>query len=219
MKSTLLLHLKMSHEGNVDGFIKLCKSEMFPDYWFLLKVDTYRELLGEDASSLEEGVTHKDRLLRKVELNTIKEFEEFLFDDFKDKSDAILRLAIVKGAGETTTWVDVKEPLVEEDSQYFSITSSGSANSTITLAEFDASVAFLRSLNDKDLDARRNVVMSSLIALKDLSAEEDSVLNILFDNVIVALQMSKNVDPVSARKYMTNLMQNYLKISEGGKNQ
>lgn len=225
MKNLLLTILKMATESSVDGYEFLFTSTVFPDYKYFMKIQDF-ELFKTKCKDAGVSLSsdNENLVLDSLEVSTIEQFENTLYSDFVDLNDAILKMSIISGNTQVvgSKWVGIdlpEEPKADpEISKAQNVFQSGPSqndiSSLITLAEYDAIVDFLKTIGPDDTEARRNILVSMLLALKELSGTKSTAVDIMFDNLVISMQMAKNVDTLDARRFLSKTMKTYLSISE-----
>ncbi len=227
MVGILLKYLKLASTTSVDGYIYCMPSESLPGYYYFVhekELDEFtKECKNPDIMKMLREEADKF-LLSLLNCNTIKEFESRLFSGFSDYRYALSRMEILKSTevSNETDWIS--KPIVEKQKVVSSLKMDTilqiPQSEYVTLAEYDATIQFLKSLDSKSY-ARYGVLKAIVETMELVDANPahdlDDVEDVLFQHLIFSLQAAKNVSPISARRFLTYILKIYISSLEGGK--
>lgn len=215
MKSLLLTKLKLATRVPSD-YISIAKSTVFPEYTLCIAESDKVAVFGD-------GVANETTLMATLGCVTQASFEATLYAGFKDKQDILLRFTLLIQESCANDWVPIQMPAqpesvgVEQSTNVCGITSDTDTRAKVaplTLAEYDAVIDYLKTVTVMETNARKNIMTASILAMKDLNDKRSAVVDVLFDNLVVALQMSKNVNPLESRQFLAKLMDTYITITD-----
>lgn len=219
MKNLLLSSLKLSKLDVQDKYIYCFSSESFPDYNFFILPDDLDKVVNKYNNATADTSNLENYLYQCTGTSNKTEFETYIFSAFSDINDAVLKMTLIPKDVFSTNWIpiDMTTPTPEVRREVGSIEPNRRESDValMSLAEYDAVVKYLKSVTEEDIALRRNIQTACLLAMKDLADTQSNVVDIMYDNLLVSLQMVKNVDPRNARKFLSKMMKSYIDISEG----
>jgi len=227
MRQILLDNLKLSGYGDIPGLTKCMSSDMFPGYSYLISPEGKSKIdlrIKERGAAPPSDSDPAAWLLSVAESQSVAEFESKLFVGFADVRDALSRLEVepVKTNIGDTVWLDreVVKPMAQESTP-INVPKMPNVldHEALTFAEYDSVVELLKTI-DGEPRARRAFYESMLEALHEVEGRDierlDSVLDVLFTNLIVSIQMAKHVYPDGARWFMSAVTKAFVVKDVGG---
>lgn len=227
MTGILLKYLKLASATSIDGYIYCMPSEALPGYcYFILQneLDSFSKECGKlDIAELLKKDAEKC-LFSLLNCSTLKEFESKLFSGFSDYRYALSRMEVVKSSelSEKTDWI--LRPTLEKQKPASSLKMDTlfhiPQSEYITLAEYDATIQFLKSLDSKShakYGILKALVETLAVVESDVTHDFDNVIDVLFQHLIFSLQTAKNVSPISACRFLTYVLKIYISSLERGK--
>lgn len=227
MIGILLKYLKLASVSSIDGYIYCMPSESLPGYHYFISEKELNSFAQECEKPDIAEMLKKDAsncLFSLLNCASLKEFETTLFSGFSDYRYALSRMEILKPSelSDETDWIsrpDTVKQVVASPIKMDAILQIPQSE-YVTLAEYDATIQFLKSLDSKSY--ARYGILKALVETLDL-IETDSthdfndVVDVLFQHLIFSLQAAKNVSPISARRFLTYVLKIYISSLEGGK--
>lgn len=226
MEALLLRYLKLADVDSLEGYVYCGNSMVFPGYSYFIKTEDV-SFINETTKCFNSDLFQNNNskwILSLLDCLSIQDFEEKLFCGFSDLRDVLSRMEIVRSISVSDSPDWFKKPLILENKTNKVKDIEGelaelTADEIITLAEYDSTIYYLKTI---DHQAIVSVLASFLQILADVNQSTttttyfEEVTDVLFQNLIISLQMTKNIAPEKARKFLTYVLKHYIAGMERG---